>query len=169
MIVDSLPFFVEILCASVGIQLGIIFLPCRLCYSIVRVIHCLIIEFFMPDYEEAFLYNYTRPIIGLVLCEKCTALRSWPKGSRMRHFDDLADLEEEGTKGCWLCRAICMEFSQSQADRENPPALDRPEQLPSHSLLLWFAERTETGDGFLDHLRGKNTASTSRASAFNQR
>lgn len=150
------------LAVLLAVQLGVIFFPYACCYAI----HVLGAEFFQflhnyfkPDYETALLEGYTRPIIGLVLCEKCTALRSWPKGSRMRHFDDLTELEASGTKGCWLCRSIRMGISQSEADRENPLALDRPEQvLPSHPLLSWFAERTETGDGFLDHLRGKSTA-----------
>ncbi|CAI9634131.1 unnamed protein product [Alternaria burnsii] len=74
----------------------------------------------------------------------------------MQHFDNAAQLKVSGSKGCWLCHAVNEQFRQSQAEFENPPKHHRPDDLRTHHLLLWFAERTETSSGFLDQLRGKS-------------
>lgn len=138
------------------IQLGVVFFPHATLIYIPKRIY----EYFKPDFETALVNEYIRPIIGLRLCQKCSILRYCPKRYRIRHFDNPIQLEASGSKGCWLCHSVHLAFLQSQADRETPPALDFPEQLPSQALLLWFAERTETGSGFLDHLRGKSMATS---------
>jgi hypothetical protein len=100
--------------------------------------------------------GYIRPIIGLRLCWRCRLLRYTPPGCRKRHFDNAAQLKVSGSKGCWLCHAVNEQLLQSQADFENPPKHHRPDDLRTHHLLLWFAERTETSSGFLDPFRGKS-------------
>jgi hypothetical protein len=110
--------------------------------------------FFKPDYETALLKGYIRPIIGLRLCWRCTMLRYWPRDHRKRHFDDAARMKASGLQGCWLCKSVYEQLLQSQADFENPPRHHRPDELRTNRLLLWFAERTITSSGFLDHLRG---------------
>jgi hypothetical protein len=155
----------------VAIQLGAILFPPACCSLIlilfgklIRVLH----KYFKPDYETALVGEYIRPIIGLRLCWKCTMLRYWPKGYRKRHYDDPGQLKTSASKGCWLCHSVHEQFLQSKADFENPPRHHRPDDLRTHHLLLWFAERTETSSGFLDQLRGKSMYSMS-ASVFSRR
>jgi hypothetical protein len=115
-----------------------------------------IYKFLTPDYETALIKGYLRPIIGLHLCRKCRILRYWPKKYKKQHYDDIIQLAESGSKGCWLCCSIHEQLLQSQVDRDDPPVFDWPDDLPRHRLLLWFAERTETSSGYLDQLRGKS-------------
>lgn len=124
------------------------------CYTFI--VYC-IHKYFKPDYETALVGGYKRPIIGLRLCRKCRTLRYWPFSSRMSHYDNVEQLQASAQTGCWLCRSVHEELLQSIADRNNPPDLFWPDDLPLHRLLLWFAERTQTSSGFLDPLRGKCT------------
>lgn len=136
-----------------GVQLGAILFPYLVFYCVFGYSYIRVYEYFKPDYEQAFLYGYTRPIIGLELCERCTNLRYWPRGHRMRHVDDLTQLQASVLEGCWLCRRVHSAYSQSQIDRANRTGPDTNEYLRPQPFLQWFAGRTETGDGFLDPLR----------------
>ncbi len=119
-------------------------------------------DYFQPDFEHAIKSALKRPIRRLNLCTACNKLRYWPAESRMRHYDDFNHLKAAASAGldsssskCWLCQTIYDEFFEYMGDRTHSRAgqWDAHVEKP-HSLLLWFAERTETGDGFLDHLRG---------------
>jgi hypothetical protein len=135
------------------VQLGATLFSYLLFYCIFVYCPRRLYKYFKPDYEEAFLYGYTRPIIGLELCERCTNLRCWSRGHRMRHVDDLTQLQASASKGCWLCCRVHSAFSQSQVDRANRPGPDTDEYPRPQPFLQWFAGRTETGNGFLDPLR----------------
>jgi hypothetical protein len=142
-----------------AIQSGAILFPyaCLLAFIyVIRGLYKRLYRYFSLDFETALKNGYTRPIIGLRLCWRCQLLRYTPQDRRMQHFDNAAQLKVSGSKGCWLCHAVNEQFRQSQADFENPPKHHRPDDLRTHHLLLWFAERTETSSGFLDHLRGKS-------------
>jgi hypothetical protein len=142
-----------------AIQSGAILFPYACLLAFIYVIHGLykrLYRYFSLDFETALKNGYTRPIIGLRLCWRCQLLRYTPQDRRMQHFDNAAQLKVSGSKGCWLCHAVNEQFRQSQADFENPPKHHRPDDLRTHHLLLWFAERTETSSGFLDQLRGKS-------------
>jgi hypothetical protein len=142
-----------------AIQLGAILFPYACLLAFIYVIHGLykrLYRYFSLDFETALKNGCTRPIIGLRLCWRCQLLRYTPQDRRMQHFDNAAQLKVSGSKGCWLCHAVNEQFRQSQADFENPPKHHRPDDLRTHHLLLWFAERTETSSGFLDQLRGKS-------------
>lgn len=149
-----------------AIQLGAILFPyvCLLAfryvarglYACIHDLYTRLYRYFSPDFETALKNGYTRPIIGLRLCWRCLRLRYTPQDCRMQHFDNAAQLKVSGSKGCWLCHAVNEQFRQSQAEFENPPKHHRPDDLRTHHLLLWFAERTETSSGFLDQLRGKS-------------
>jgi hypothetical protein len=145
-----------------AIQLGAILFPYACLLAFPYVVHRLnayihsLYKYFSPDFETALKNGYTRPIIGLRLCRRCQLLRYTPQDRRVQHIDNAAQLKVSGSEGCWLCHAVNEQFRQSQADFENPPKHHRPDDLRTHHLLLWFAERTETSSGFLDHLRGKS-------------
>jgi hypothetical protein len=137
-----------------AVQLGAILFPHACCAGLLVFSGKYLYKFFKPDYETALLKGYIRPIIGLRLCWRCTMLRYWPRNHRKRHFDDAARMKASGLQGCWLCKSVYEQLLQSQADFENPPRHHRPDELRTNHLLLWFAERTITSSGFLDHLRG---------------
>lgn len=113
-------------------------------------------KFFDPHYETAIVERYKRPIIGLRLCTRCTNLRRWPAKRRMRHHQDIRSLEQSALDQCWLCQAVWKELLESIKDRDDPPVLDWPNDIAQHRLLMWFADRVETGTGFLNMFRGKS-------------
>jgi hypothetical protein len=139
-------------------QLAVILAPHALLAAFLYHLTHIIYSYFKPDYETALIKRYKRPIIGLRLCRKCIALRYSASGRRVQHYDDIKSLNASASGPCWLCRTIRDQFLDSLKHRETPPEVDFPDQLPPQSLLMWFAERTETNSGYLNHLRGQSMA-----------
>ncbi|KAH6869334.1 heterokaryon incompatibility protein-domain-containing protein [Thelonectria olida] len=143
----------------VATQILIIFIPYSLsvlvCYATVLKRYQAtirpIVTYFSPDFETAITGRYRRPVIGLTLCGRCHATKHERRGVRVPHYDNLEALEASALRGCWLCRT----------DRNSPPDIDISTVIGfrRHQLLMWFADWTETKEGFLDNLRGKSYVS----------
>jgi hypothetical protein len=151
---DFISFFIIVLFAG---PFAVILAPSALLFALVFFPIRNTYVYFKPDYTTALINGYKRPIIGLHLCSKCSILRRWPAGRRMRHHDDLKSLEASAAGHCWLCRVIYAELMTTTQHRDDPPEVTWPEELDRPKLILWFAERTETRSGFLDSMRGKGT------------
>jgi hypothetical protein len=113
----------------------------------------IIIYYFTPDYETAIIKGYKRPVIGLSLCSRCKALKYRFWNSKIRHYDYYENLEQSGSRGCWLCKTICDQLLLSKQHRDSPPVVENPGDLKVPHLLIWFARHTETKEGYLDHLK----------------
>jgi hypothetical protein len=134
---------------------GLAAIPVLVAYCVLKILRETY-RFFNPDYTTALVNGYKRPIIGLRLCTRCHVLRYTPSSRRLRHHDDVQSLEKCATGSCWLYQRVHVEWQASIGlrDGQTSSLLDWHGPRPDSNILLWFAERTETKCGFLDHLRG---------------